>query len=157
MLSPMNGDTPLFESEPEPPLTPPSEQQPALTPADVPPVERFGEAIYEDILTLQVARNRPANALSIGRAMGYQILSEARSTAKLDVRADIDDALSRVEIAMASPILGEMLEAPRQGRPRRGRNSVRVSQAQEVPQDGEGPRSLRCRGSEQDDHWMREG
>jgi hypothetical protein len=106
MLSPMNGDTPLFESEPEPPLTPPSEEQPALTPADVPPAER------------------------------------ERPTAKLDVRADIDDALSRAEIAMASPILGEMLEAPRQGRPRRGRNPVRVSQAQEGPQGGEGPQGL---------------
>jgi hypothetical protein len=120
MLSPMNGDTPLFESEPKPPLTPPSEEQPALTPADVPPAER----------------ERPTRHLA-----KLQELSKNAELPETDKIA-VDDALSRVEIARLHRYSGRCWKLPRQGRPRRGRNPVRVSQAQEGPQDGEGPQGL---------------
>jgi hypothetical protein len=67
---------------------------------------RFGLTIFEDLLTLKVIPGHAeGDALSIGRAVAFAVLSAAQDRAPSDVAYDLKDALDRVPSVQGSPRL----------------------------------------------------
>jgi SAM-dependent methyltransferase len=70
---------------------------------------RFGQQIYEDIIHLEKSDATNANSEEIVRGIARDALKAVSDPSlKIDVRSDIDDALSRIDNTHASPIYKRM-------------------------------------------------
>ena len=70
---------------------------------------RYGETIYEDILTLRPNGNLGQSPDDFGRSIGIWALEDALKRASMEVRVELEDAMEAGSDISGSPSMGPVL------------------------------------------------
>ncbi|MDE1241443.1 DNA methyltransferase [Vibrio aestuarianus] len=72
-------------------------------------INRFGESIYEDVLTMIPQKYSQDKAVEIGRAVGAQALRNALEYCPEERRVEISDAIASANKIAPSPLIGSVV------------------------------------------------
>ncbi len=72
-------------------------------------MNRFGESIYEDVLTMIPQKYEHDRAVEIGRAVGIQALKNALEYCPVERKTEILDAISVACKITPSPLIGSVI------------------------------------------------
>jgi hypothetical protein len=71
-------------------------------------INKFGLAIYEDILHFSSCKNQNRNILSEARQLGMEILEDSRKRAPHESIDDLNDAINMIDNINYSPLLNKV-------------------------------------------------